>query len=416
MRFAVSSIVVVGAGIIGVTIAYELQRRGLSVTLVDRDAPGLGASYGNMASIAVTEFMPASRPGIWAQMPKWLLDPEGPVRIQPGYLPKLVPWFLRFLAASRPSKLRALEAAGAALCGRVYDDLDALLKETGLTHMLTAEGCLSLYTDEAEFKADREHIEILERFGFRYEILGGKAIPDLEPFLTTKIGKAVLFPDNRSITDPYRLVTALAERFEALGGRTVRGEIAGLEQGEAGVSALRLADGRSLRTEKVVLAAGAFTARLSALLREHIPLETERGYHTQIMEPGISMRHSIIWPARAFMVTPTAGGIRVGGTVEMAGLDASPDYRRAKILVKRAQEALPDLQVRQATEWMGHRPALPDTVPVMGPSAKRRNVWYATGHGHLGLTYAATTGRLMADLITGVQPPVDMQPYRVDRF
>jgi len=416
MRFAVSSIVVVGAGIIGVTIAYELQRRGLSVTLVDRDAPGRGASYGNMASIAVTEFMPASRPGIWAQMPKWLLDPEGPVRIRPGYLPKLVPWFLRFLAASRPSKLRALEAAGAALCGRVYDDLDALLKETGLTHMLTAEGCLSLYTDEAEFKADREHIEILERFGFRYEILGGKAIPDLEPFLTTKIGKAVLFPDNRSITDPYRLVTALAERFEALGGRTVRGEIAGLEQGEAGVSALRLADGRSLRTEKVVLAAGAFTARLSALLREHIPLETERGYHTQIMEPGISMRHSIIWPARAFMVTPTAGGIRVGGTVEMAGLDASPDYRRAKILVKRAQEALPDLQVRQATEWMGHRPALPDTVPVMGPSAKRRNVWYATGHGHLGLTYAATTGRLMADLITGVQPPVDMQPYRVDRF
>ena len=416
MRFAVSSIVVVGAGIIGVTIAYELQRRGLSVTLVDRDAPGLGASYGNMASIAVTEFMPASRPGIWAQMPKWLLDPEGPVRIRPGYLPKLVPWFLRFLAASRPSKLRALEAAGAALCGRVYDDLDALLKETGLTHMLTAEGCLSLYTDEAEFKADREHIEILERFGFRYEILGGKAIPDLEPFLTTKIGKAVLFPDNRSIIDPYRLVTALAERFEALGGRTVRGEIAGLEQGEAGVSALRLADGRSLRTEKVVLAAGAFTARLSALLREHIPLETERGYHTQIMEPGISMRHSIIWPARAFMVTPTAGGIRVGGTVEMAGLDASPDYRRAKILVKRAQEALPDLQVRQATEWMGHRPALPDTVPVMGPSAKRRNVWYATGHGHLGLTYAATTGRLMADLITGVQPPVDMQPYRVDRF
>ncbi|WP_132574899.1 MULTISPECIES: NAD(P)/FAD-dependent oxidoreductase [unclassified Rhizobium] len=416
MRFAVSSIVVVGAGIIGVTIAYELQRRGLSVTLVDRDAPGLGASYGNMASIAVTEFMPASRPGIWAQMPKWLLDPEGPVRIRPGYLPKLVPWFLRFLAASRPSKLRALEAAGAALCGRVYDDLDALLKETGLTHMLTVEGCLSLYTDEAEFKADREHIEILERFGFRYEILGGNAIRDLEPFLTTKIGKAVLFPDNRSITDPYRLVTALAERFEALGGRTVRGEIAGLEQGEAGVSALRLADGRSLTTENVVLAAGAFTARLSALLREHIPLETERGYHTQIMEPGISMRHSIIWPARAFMVTPTAGGIRVGGTVEMAGLDASPDYRRAKILVKRAQEALPDLQVRQATEWMGHRPALPDTVPVMGPSAKRRNVWYATGHGHLGLTYAATTGRLMADLITGVQPPVDMQPYRVDRF
>ncbi|ACI58082.1 FAD dependent oxidoreductase (plasmid) [Rhizobium leguminosarum bv. trifolii WSM2304] len=409
-------VVVVGAGIIGVVIAHELQRRGQTVVLVDRATPGMGASYGNMASIAVTEFMPASRPRIWAQMPKWLLHPEGPVRIRPGYLPKLVPWFLRFLAASRPSKLRELEAAGAVLCGRVYEDLDALLKGTGLTQMLTADGCLSLYTDEAEFRADREHIDILERFGFRHEILGGNAIRDLEPALTTRIGKAVLFPDNRSITDPYKLVVALAEKFQALGGRIVEGDVVGFEQVETGVSALRLADGRTLAADKVVLAAGAFTARLSALLPEHIPLETERGYHTQIMDPGISMRHSIIWPARAFMVTPTACGIRVGGTVEMAGLDAPPDYRRAKILVKRAREALPDLVPRSATEWMGHRPALPDTVPVMGPSAKRRNVWYATGHGHLGLTYAATTGRLMADLITGVEPPVDMKPYRVDRF
>ncbi|MGQ3294692.1 MAG: NAD(P)/FAD-dependent oxidoreductase, partial [Shinella sp.] len=147
-----------------------------------------------------------------------------------------------------------------------------------------------------------------------------------------------------------------------------------------------------------------------------IPLETERGYHAQIMAPGISMRHSIIWPARAFMVTPTAGGIRVGGTVEMAGLDAPPDYRRAKILVKRAKEALPDLKAEATSEWMGHRPALPDTVPVIGPSAKRRNVLYATGHGHLGLTYAATTGRLIADLVTGATPPIDLKPYRADRF
>ncbi len=411
-----SSIAVVGAGIIGTTIAYALQRRGLSVTLVDRDAPGKGASYGNMASIAVTEFMPASRPGVWAQMPKWLLDPEGPVRIRPAYMPKLIPWFLRFLAASRPSKLRELETAGAALCGRVYEDLDALLHETGLTPMLSAEGCLSLYTDEAEFRADREHIEILERFGFRHEILGGNAIRDLEPALTTKIAKAVLFPDNRSVSDPYRLVTALAEKFQALGGTINAGEVVGFEQGDGGVDALRLADGRRLATDRVVLAAGAFTGRLSRLLGEPIPLETERGYHTQIMAPGISMRHSIIWPARAFMVTPTAGGIRVGGTVEMAGLDAPPDYRRAKVLVKRAKEAFPELEVERASEWMGHRPALPDTVPVMGASAKRRNVWYATGHGHLGLTYAATTGRLMADLITGVAPPVDMKPYRVDRF
>ena len=196
-------IVVIGAGIIGTTIAYDLQRRGQTVVLVDRDTPGKGASYGNMASIAVTEFMPASRPGVWAQMPKWMLDPEGPVRIRPGYMPKLIPWFMRFLSASRPSKLRELESAGAVLCGRVYKDLDALLKETRLEHMLSKEGCLSLYTDETEFRADREHIEILERFGFRHQVLDGRAIRDLEPALTHKIGKAVLFPDNRSVADPY---------------------------------------------------------------------------------------------------------------------------------------------------------------------------------------------------------------------
>ena len=409
-------IVVIGAGIIGTTIAYDLQRRGQTVVLVDRDTPGKGASYGNMASIAVTEFMPASRPGVWAQMPKWMLDPEGPVRIRPGYMPKLIPWFMRFLSASRPSKLRELESAGAVLCGRVYKDLDALLKETRLEHMLSKEGCLSLYTDETEFRADREHIEILERFGFRYQVLDGRAIRDLEPALTQKIGKAVLFPDNRSVADPYKLVVALSEQFSALGGRIEQGEVGGFEHAENRISAVRLKDGRQLEASQVVLAAGAFTARLSALLNEHIPLETERGYHTQIMAPGISMTHSIIWPAKAFMVTPTAGGIRVGGTVEMAGLDAPPDYRRAKVLVKRAKEALPDLKVEQTSEWMGHRPALPDTVPVMGRSAKRRNVFYATGHGHLGLTYGATTGRLMADLITGATPPVDMSPYRVDRF
>ncbi|MGJ7041553.1 D-amino-acid dehydrogenase [Shinella sp. BE166] len=411
-----SSIAVVGAGIIGTTIAYALQRRGFTVTLVDRDAPGRGASYGNMASIAVTEFMPASRPGVWAQMPKWLLDPEGPVRIRPAYMPKLVPWFLRFLAASRPSKLRELEAAGAALCARALEDFGALLAETGLTPTLSAEGCLSLYADEAEFRADRDHIEILERFGFRHEILGRNAIRDLEPALTTTIAKAVLFPDNRSVADPYKLVTALAEKFLALGGVIETGEVAGFAEGEGRVSALRLADGRRLTTDRVVLAAGAFTGRLSKLLGEPIPLETERGYHTQIMAPGISMRHSIIWPARAFMVTPTAGGIRVGGTVEMAGLDAPPDYRRAKVLVKRAKEALPDLKAEQTSEWMGHRPALPDTVPVIGPSATRKNVVYATGHGHLGLTYAATTARLIADLLTGATPPVDLKPYRIDRF
>lgn len=410
-----SRTLVIGAGVIGVAIAHELQKRGRQVTLVDRDAPGRGASYGNMASIAVTEFMPASRPSVWRQIPGWLMDRDGPVRVRPATMPRLVPWFLRFLAASRPRKLRELEAQGAALCERALPDTRALLRDIGAEDELSQEGCLSLYTDEAEFQADRDHIEILERFGFRHEVLGHNAVRDLEPEITHSISKAVLFPDNRSLKDPYRFVTCLVERFEALGGTVLRGDVTEFERG-ARIEAIRLADGTRVAADEVVICAGAFTGRLSKKLGEPIPLETERGYHTQVAKPGISMRHSIIWPARAFMVTPTAGGIRVGGTVEMAGLDAEPDYRRAKITVKRAQEALPNLKVEDTSEWMGHRPALPDTVPVMSGSAKTPGVFYATGHGHLGLTYAATCARLMGQLVTGERPELDLHPYRIDRF
>ncbi len=407
--------VVVGAGIIGTAVAYELQKRGRQVVLLDKDEVGRGASYGNMASIAVTEFMPASRPAIWRQIPGWLLDPEGPVRVRPAYMPKLIPWFARFVAASRPSKLRQLEANGATLCKRVYDDLLPLLRETGMEGELSEEGCLSLYSNEAEFLADREHIEILERFGFPYRCLTGVEARNLEPELSDSIGIAVLFPQNRSLRDPFRLVSGLAQRFVELGGIIRRGAVAGFDRSDR-ICAVRVIGGEPIPADEVLIAAGAYSGLLSKTLGEFMPLETERGYHTQIMSPGISMRHSIIWPARAFMVTPTAGGIRVGGTVEMAGLDAAPDYRRSKITVRRAQTALPNLRCENFSQWMGHRPAFPDTVPVMSASAKVPGVFYATGHGHLGVTYAATTARLMADLVTGATPPVDMRPYRVDRF
>lgn len=409
------STLVIGAGVIGTAIAHDLQKRGRQVVLIDRDAPGQGASFGNMASIAVTEFMPASRPAIWRQMPGWMLDPEGPVRVRPSYMPRLIPWFARFLAASRPKKLRELEAHGAALCKRALADTQTLMKELGIASDLTETGCLSLYQNDAEYRADREHIEILDRFGFAHEVLGHNALHDLEPEISAKIGMAVLFPDNRSLRDPCAYVCRLAESFEGQGGRLLRAKVSGFELAER-IKGVRLEDGRVLEADQVVLCAGAFTARLARMLDEPIPLETERGYHTQIMAPGTSLRHSVIWPARAFMVTPTAGGIRIGGTVEMAGLDAPPDYRRAKVTVRRAREALPNLQVEQATEWMGHRPAFPDTVPLMSASAKVRGIFYATGHGHLGLTNAATTARLMGQLIAGERPDLDLRPYSIERF
>ena len=406
--------IVIGAGIIGTAIAHDLVQRGREVVLLDRGAPGQGASFGNMASIAVTEFMPASRPAIWRQIPGWMLDPEGPVRVRWGYMPRLIPWFARFVAASRPGRLRALEAEGAALCRRALGDTLELLRQTGLSDQISEEGCLSLYTDEAELKADRAHIEILERFGFAHRHLTGEEARELEPALSPSIGRAVLFPDNRSMKDPYKLVLALADRFTAMGGRIDKGEVLGFAR-DGRIREVVLKDGRRLKADEVVIAAGAHAVTLCKALGEPVPLETERGYHTQIADPGVSLRHSIIWPARAFMVTPTAGGIRVGGTVEMAGLEAAPDWRRSKVTVRRAQSALPGLR-GEGSEWMGHRPAFPDTVPVISASAKTGGVFYALGHGHLGLTYAATTALLTGALVTGAKPELDLTPHRIDRF
>jgi D-amino-acid dehydrogenase len=326
-----------------------------------------------------------------------------------------VPWFLRFIAASRPSRLRDIEAQGAALCARTHEDLLPLLREVGIENDLSEAGCLSLYTDEKEFAADREHLALLEQYGVEHEVMGRQAIKALEPEISDRISLAVLFPQNRFLRDPYRLVTRLAEAFVARGGKIEKATVAGFGR-STGMEDVELSDGRRLKAETVVICAGAASAPLAKQLGEPIPLETERGYHTQIMSPGITLKHSLIWPARAFMVTPTGGGIRVGGTVEFGGLDAAPDFRRSKVTVRHAQQALPNLRCEDFSEWMGHRPALPDTVPILSASAKTRGLFYATGHGHLGLTYAATSARLMADLITGAKPPLDMHPYRIDRF
>lgn len=407
---------VIGAGIIGVSIAYALRRRGRAVMLIERGEPGRATSFGNMASIAVTQFAPISRPANWSRMPRWLLDPEGPIRIAPSYLPRMLPWFLRFVLAGRPARVDALERAGAALCQRVHADLGSLLAETGLSHLLSDAGCLSVYMDDAELAADREQIDLIRRFGFDMEVLDSAAVRRLEPALSHDIRHALLLPQGRTIRDPFELTTQLHERFLQAGGQALTGEVVAFGHRDGGADTLILADGRRVAVAEVVLAAGAWTGKLSRQLGEPIPLETERGYHTQFTAPGVTMRHSLLRPARAFMLCPIAGGIRVGGTVELAGLEAPPNYRRARVLAKRAKEMLPALQTAELSEWMGHRPALPDTIPIISRSARQANVFYATGHGHLGVTLAATTARLIADLVTGVTPPVDISPYRIDRF
>jgi D-amino-acid dehydrogenase len=409
------TVAVIGAGVIGASIAFELQRRGFQVTLIDKGEPGRGTSYGNMASIAL-DFAAGSGPATWKKIPRWLLDPEGPVWLRPSYAPKMLPWFLRFIAAGRPSRLREIEDAGMLLTGRALADTRAMLSAIGAPELMTDEGCLAIYETESEFAGDRGHIEMMQRYGFEFEVLNGGAIQHYEPALSSKGAKAVLLPDNKSIREPYQLVVKLAAAAEAAGARFLSGSVRSIDRKPEGTSAVILESGGRIEVDSVIVAAGVYTRDLAAKLGEPIPLETERGYHTQIMKPGIAMRYSVIWPHRAFMVTPTAGGIRVGGNVELAGLDAAPDFRRPRVLVRHAQRVLPGLKVEDTSEWMGHRPALPDTIPIISASSKVPGVFYATGHGHLGLTLAATTAQLIGDMVSGTKPAIDMTPFRIDRY
>jgi D-amino-acid dehydrogenase len=346
------------------------------------------------------------------------MDRQAPVTADPAYAVKMLPWFLRFLAAGRPKRIREIEDAGASLATRALGDIRNLLDQIVAPDLLSEATCLQLYETEKAFQDGRDNLELMDRYGLKYEVLTGAALREREPLLNPAILKAVLLPQNHFITDPYRYVSAIVADMQKHGGELMSGELARVERDLRGVTAVILKDGRRIETDRLVIAMGMQTSNIAISLDEPIPLETERGYHTQIMTPGgaAELRYSLIWPERAFMVTPTSGGIRVGGSVEMAGLTRAPNWRRARILVEHAKFAVPSLRVENTTEWMGHRPAMPDTIPVLSASARTKGLYYSTGHGHLGLTYSATTGILMADMIMGRKPPVDMTPFRIDRF
>jgi D-amino-acid dehydrogenase len=411
-------VVVIGAGLPGTAIARELAARGEKVVLIDRQEPGRGTSFGNMASIAVNGFDATSRPSTWKKLPFWMMNPQAPVTADPLHAMKMVPWFLRFLAAGRPRRIREIEDAGASLATRSLGDIRRLLADLNAPELISEATCLQLYQTEKAFQDGRDNLRLMERYGLEYEVLTGAALHEREPLLNPAISKAVLLPQNHFITDPLGYVTRMAEDMQRRGGELLCGELARIERDARGVTAVVLKDGRRIETDRLVVAAGMETADIARSVDEPIPLETERGYHTQIMEPGgaARLRYSLIWPERAFMVTPTAGGIRVGGSVEMAGLHRAPNWRRARILVEHAKFAVPSLKVENTTEWMGHRPALPDTIPILSASARTKGLFYATGHGHLGLTYSATSGIVMADLVQGRTPAVNVAPFRIDRF
>lgn len=406
--------IVVGAGVVGIATALQLRQAGLDVLLLDPDPPAAGASSGNAGAFAVSEVLPLAEPGMLCKVPGWMLDPLGPLAVRWRYLPSLLPWLARFVAASRPSRVAALSRQLANLLGRVNRDVEALLGNAAPAGMWRRHGALAVYPGDAALRRDLPRWEERGRLGVRWDALSPDRVAEEEPALRAPWRHAVAIPDWSHVDDPYLFSLALFERFIAAGGRfrqEAAAELVG--QGEM-VDGVRLVSGETLRAGNVIVAAGVWSDRFARQVRQTLPLESERGYHLTLPKAGLKLRRYLLNASESFVILPMGeGGLRLAGTVELASRDAAPDYRRSTILLDKAQAMLGPLDTGGMTVWMGNRPSVPDTVPVIGPSARRRNLFFATGHGHLGLTLAATTGALLRDHLTGVAPvPEALRPTR----
>jgi D-amino-acid dehydrogenase len=409
-------VTVIGAGIVGLCVAHALTHEGALVSVVDRDPDGDKCSYGNAGGVAVTEVVPASSPRVWGQVLSWMADPLGPLALRPTHAPKLLPWLLRFAKSSTPPEVARISGALAVLNGRVYDDLIPILNDIGLRGELQRAGALSVYETDTGYLRDSAEWELRRTHGILTEELTGAQARQLEPALGPNVCRAVFTPQWSHLRDPKRVLQALKDWLLKQGVTIRAGDVQHILTHSPSSLVSRLEGGPQINSDHVVLAAGAWSGTLARQLGDRVLLESERGYNATLPMPGVSVLRQLIFAERKFVATPLSCGLRIGGAAEFGGLNAVANFKRSQALVELARRYLPGLRTEGATNWAGHRPATPDSLPVIGPSARHPNVLYAFGHGHLGLTQAATTGRLISDLILRKPSSIDLAPYSVERF
>ncbi|WP_175858017.1 FAD-dependent oxidoreductase [Burkholderia anthina] len=411
-----SDVVVIGGGIVGLACAWAALRDGATVTIVDRDFEGDRTSHGNAGGIAVTESTPMSVNGLTMKAIKWLFDPLGPLSLDWKHLPEALPWFLAFRRAGNKQRFKEISYALAALNDRVYDDIVPMFEDIGAMRSFYRRGALTVYETDAAFAADRHEWAFKRELGVRWRAMTAAEVRECEPSLAPVFRHGVFLDDWSHIGDPRRVVIQLRNRIRQLGARFVEGTASALDLSDALAPAAVLADGGRIRGRRIVVATGAWSAGLAGSIGDRVLLDSERGYNTTLPSHGIDLSREVIFAERKFVATPLDIGLRIGGAAEFAGLKAPPNYQRSDALLALGKQFLPGLDDAGAVKWMGHRPATPDSLPVIGPSPRTPNVIYAFGHGHLGLTQSATTAALVADLLANRTPGIGLEPYSISRF
>lgn len=408
-------VMIIGAGIVGASTALHLLQDGWHVTLLDSEAPGSQTSYGNAGAISPQSINPMAGPGMLKQIPGWLLDPLGPLALRKRYLPKALPWLMKFVAAGTPARIAEQSKALAALHAPVIDAHEELAELAGVKHLIHRQGWLSLYETDANFNSDAAGRQRMRDAGHEIHELGPEEIAQLEPGLAPIFKHATWAPNSGHTANPGALTEAYARQAAAMGAEIIQAKALGFEVGADGPHTLKTSQG-DRKLDRLVIAAGAWSARLSQQLGDGFPLESERGYHMMLPNPGFTTRRPVSFNERKFMTTTMEKGLRLAGTVEFAGLEAPPTWGRADKLITHASQVFREVDTSDAERWMGQRPATPDSLPVISSSPHHARVFYAFGHGHLGLTGGAVTGRHIAALVAGRDPEIDLTPFRVDRY
>jgi len=410
-----NKIIIIGAGVIGASTALALLKDGHRVTLIDQDAPCSGASSGNAGAIVNGSCAPTAMPGIIFDVIRMIGQPLSPLTIRPSYFLKILPWLLRFVLQSRSSAVYKNATHLHGLTQHAVKSWRQLTGHTELSSLLRETGWLKVYETKKKFASTSKSRELLDEMGTNYEVLSAAQIHDLEPNLAPIYKQGYIQNDSLSIVDPQRLVEGMVDLFVSRGGtyQQFGVDVINIDNGKVNV---RGSNG-NLTTDKAVIAAGAWSGSFAQQLGDSIPLDTERGYHLMLPQSTADLlNRPVVNGEYSFVLSPMTEGLRMTSQVEFAGLSAEPDYSRVRSLLPAVKNMLPDVEVREQSVWMGCRPSLPDSLPVLGFSRQSNKVLYAFGHHHLGMTLGAISGLIIADLVAGRKPLVPVSPYRPDRF
>jgi D-amino-acid dehydrogenase len=385
------------------------------VLLVDRKGMAEETSRGNAGAFAFSDIMPLATKDVLRKLPRWLSDPLGPFTVRPEYLAQIMPWMLRFWRAGWPDRVAAGIKAQGALMRLARTEMDALVASAGLGGLVHSDGVLEFYESEGELRAAQGEIDAKAREGIEVRVVRGAEMAELQPGIDGRFVAATFIPKWQTVSDPYDFALAVGKAATDRGATFRKGEVRALRPLGDGV-VVEFDDGTMLTARKVVVASGAWSKTLTTPLGDLIPLDTERGYNTTLPPGAFVLRRQLVFPGHGFVVTPLSTGMRIGGAVELGGLSLPPNFRRSEAMLKKAAKFMPGLRTEGGTQWMGFRPSLPDSLPAIGRSRPSPHILYAFGHGHLGLTQSAATGKLIAELVTGAAPSLDLSPFSPQRF